>query len=188
MSAVYAFFVSVFVYKDLTLKQVPKVLLDSANMSAMLLYIITNAVLFSFLLTNEQIPQATSPPGSTTMGLGPWMFLRGVNILLLIAGNFMEPSSILLITAPILFPVAMKLGIDPIHLGIMMTVNMEIGMITPPVGLNLYVASGIRDMGLTETTKACAPWILVMIALPAADHLRARIISLWLPNLLMGAS
>ena len=94
-----------------------------------------------------------------------------VNILLLIAGNFMEPSSILLITAPILFPVAMKLGIDPIHLGIIMTVNMEIGMITPPVGLNLYVASGISGMGLTETTKACAPWILVMIALPADDHL-----------------
>jgi C4-dicarboxylate transporter, DctM subunit len=109
-----------------------------------------------------------------------------VNILLLIAGNFMEPSSILLITAPILFPVAMKLGIDPIHLGVLMTVNMEIGMITPPVGLNLYVASGISGMGLTETTKAAAPWILVMIAfLLLITYVPA--ISLWLPNLLMGA-
>ena len=87
------------------------------------------------------------------MGLSPWMFLVVVNILLLIAGNFMEPSSILLIIAPILFPVAMKLGIDPIHLGIIMTVNMEIGMITPPVGLNLYVASGIAKMGLTEVDQ-----------------------------------
>ena len=186
MSAVYAFFVSVFVYKDLTLKQVPKVLLDSANLSAMILYIITNAVLFSFLLTSEQIPQAISV-WINEMGLSPWMFLVVVNILLLIAGNFMEPSSILLITAPILFPVAMKLGIDPIHLGIIMTVNMEIGMITPPVGLNLYVASGISGMGLTETTKACAPWILVMIAfLLMITYIPA--ISLWLPNLLMGAS
>ena len=186
MSAAYAFFVSVFVYKDLTLKQVPKVLLDSANLSAMILYIITNAVLFSFLLTSEQIPQALSE-WINTMGLSPWMFLVVVNILLLIAGNFMEPSSILLITAPILFPVAMKLGIDPIHLGIIMTVNMEIGMITPPVGLNLYVASGISGMGLTETTKACAPWILVMIAFLLLITY-VPIISLWLPNLLMGAS
>jgi C4-dicarboxylate transporter, DctM subunit len=186
MSAAYAFFVSVFVYKDLTLKQVPKVLLDSANLSAMILYIITNAVLFSFLLTSEQIPQGLST-WINEMGLQPWMFLVVVNILLLIAGNFMEPSSILLITAPILFPVAMKLGIDPIHLGIIMTVNMEIGMITPPVGLNLYVASGISGMGLTETTKACAPWILVMIAfLLLITYVPA--ISLWLPNLLMGAS
>jgi len=186
MSAVYAFFVSVFIYKDLTLKQVPKVLLDAANLSAMILYIITNAVLFSFLLTSEQIPQALSE-WINTMGLSPWMFLVVVNILLLIAGNFMEPSSILLITAPILFPVAMKLGIDPIHLGIIMTVNMEIGMITPPVGLNLYVASGISGMGLTETTKACAPWILVMIVfLLLITYI--PIISLWLPNLLMGAA
>ncbi len=184
MSAVYAFGVSVFVYKDMTLKQVPKVLLDSANLTAMILYIITNAVLFSFLLTFEQIPQALAD-WITGMGLAPWMFLVVVNILLLVAGNFMEPSSILLITAPILFPVAMKLGIDPIHLGIIMTVNMEIGMITPPVGLNLYVASGIADMGLTEVTKACAPWILVMLSfLIVITYVPA--ISLWLPNLLMG--
>jgi C4-dicarboxylate transporter DctM subunit len=185
MSAAYAFFVSVFVYKDLTLKQVPKVLLDSANLSAMILYIITNAVLFSFLLTSEQIPQSLAA-WINEMGLSPWMFLVVVNILLLIAGNFMEPSSILLITAPILFPVAMKLGIDPIHLGIIMTVNMEIGMITPPVGLNLYVASGIANMGLTEVTKACAPWILVMLGFLILITY-VPIISLWLPNLLMGA-
>jgi C4-dicarboxylate transporter DctM subunit len=186
MSAAYAFFVSVFVYKDLNLKQVPKVLLDSANLSAMILYIITNAVLFSFLLTSEQIPQSLAD-WINHMGLSPWMFLVVVNILLLIAGNFMEPSSILLITAPILFPVAMKLGIDPIHLGIIMTVNMEIGMITPPVGLNLYVASGISGMGLTETTKACAPWILVMIAFLLLITY-VPIITLWLPNLLMGTA
>jgi C4-dicarboxylate transporter DctM subunit len=96
----------------------------------------------------------------------------------------MEPSSILLITAPLLFPMAMQLGIDPIHLGVLMTVNMEIGMITPPVGLNLYVASGISKMGLTDTTKAAAPWILVMIGFLLLITY-VPIISLWLPNLLM---
>ena len=93
----------------------------------------------------------------------------------------------MLITAPILFPVAMKLGIDPIHLGVVMTVNMEIGMITPPVGLNLYVASGISNMGLTEVTKAAAPWILVMLAFLILITYVPEI-SLWLPNLLMGAA
>jgi C4-dicarboxylate transporter, DctM subunit len=183
MSAVYAFVVSVFVYRDMGLKDVPKTLLASANMSAMILYIITNAVLFSFLLTSEQIPQQLTA-WITGMGLGQVGFLVMVNLLLLAAGNFMEPSSILLITAPLLFPMAMHLGIDPIHLGVLMTVNMEIGMITPPVGLNLYVASGISRLGLTETTKACAPWIIVMI-LYLILITYVPIISLWLPNLLM---
>jgi C4-dicarboxylate transporter DctM subunit len=182
MSAVYAFFVSVFVYKDLGMKDMPRVLLSSASMSAMLLYIITNAVLFSFLLTSEQVPQELTT-WMVGLGLSSITFLIFVNILLLVAGNFMEPSSILLITAPLLFPMAMELGIDPIHLGVLMTVNMEIGMITPPVGLNLYVASGISKLGLTETTKACLPWILVMLVyLMVITYIPQ--ISLWLPNLL----
>jgi C4-dicarboxylate transporter DctM subunit len=180
MSAVYAFVVAVFVYKDMPLSKVPKVLLDSANMSAMLLYIITNAVLFSFLLTNENIPQALAQ-WLVDSGLGPVGFLAVVNILLLLAGNIMEPSSIILITAPILFPVAMALGIDPIHFGIMITVNMEIGMITPPVGLNLYVASGISRLGMTETTIATFPWLLTMLAfLMLITYWPA--LSLWLPR------
>ncbi|HUH93520.1 MAG TPA: TRAP transporter large permease subunit [Casimicrobiaceae bacterium] len=162
MSAVYAFFVAVFVYKDLRLLQVPKVLLDSANMSAMLLYIITNAVLFSFLMTSEQIPQVMAQ-WMLEKGLGPVTFLLFVNVLLLLAGNVMEPSSIVLIMAPILFPVATKLGIDPVHFGIMMVVNMEVGMCHPPVGLNLYVASGITKMGITELTVAVWPWLLTML-------------------------
>ncbi|HEX5394677.1 MAG TPA: TRAP transporter large permease subunit [Rhodocyclaceae bacterium] len=162
MAAVYAFIVAVFVYKDMDLKKVPKVLLDSANMSAMLLYIITNAVLFSFIMTNENVPQALAQ-WLLDMGLGPITFLLAVNVLLLLAGNVMEPSSIVLIMAPILFPVAMKLGIDPVHFGIMMTVNMEVGLCHPPVGLNLYVASGITKMGITELTVAVWPWLLTML-------------------------
>ena len=180
MSAVYAFIVAVFVYKDLTLKQVPKVLLDSASMSAMLLYIITNAVLFSFLMTYENIPQAMAQ-WLLDMGLGAMGFLLMVNLLLLLAGNVMEPSSIVLILAPILFPVAMQLGIDPIHFGILIVVNMEVGMCHPPVGLNLYVASGITKMGITELTVAVWPWLLTMLVFLVAVTYWPPL-SLWLPR------
>ena len=162
VSAVYAFWIAVFVYKDLRLSEVPRVLLASANMSAMLLYIITNAVLFSFLMTSEQIPQAMAA-WMVDRGLGPVSFLLLVNVMLLLAGNVMEPSSIILIMTPILFPVATQLGIDPIHFGVLVTVNMEVGLCHPPVGLNLYVASGIARMGITELTVAVWPWLLTML-------------------------
>ncbi|NLX18500.1 MAG: TRAP transporter large permease subunit [Desulfobulbus sp.] len=182
MSAVYAFFVSVFVYKDMTLKEVPKVLLSSANMSAMLLYIITNAVMFSFILANENIPMQLTG-WMLDKGFGPIAFLLAVNFVLLMAGNFMEPSSIMLIFAPIVFPVAMKLGIDPIHLGVLMVVNMEVGMCHPPVGLNLYVASGLTKLGITELTIAVWPWLLTMLVfLVMVTYI--PIISTWLPTVL----
>ena len=183
MSAVYAFIIAVFVYKDLRLSQIPKVLLDSASMSAMLLYIITNAVLFSFLMTSEGVPQAMAD-WMIAQGFGPMVFLLVVNILLLLAGNVMEPSSIILIMAPILFPVAMKLGVDPIHFGILITVNMEIGMCHPPVGLNLYVASGITKMGITELTVAVWPWLKTMLVFLIIVTYWPPL-TLWLPQLLM---
>jgi C4-dicarboxylate transporter DctM subunit len=182
VSAVYAFIIAVFVYKDLGRKEVARVLLSSANMSAMLLYIITNAVLFSFLMTSEQIPQAVAD-WIVSQGFGTIGFLLLVNIMLLLAGNVMEPSSIILIMAPILFPVAMKLGIDPIHFGILITVNMEVGLCHPPVGLNLYVASGIAKMGITELTIAVLPWLATMLVfLVLITYIPA--ISLFLPRLL----
>ncbi|HKC32664.1 MAG TPA: TRAP transporter large permease subunit, partial [Xanthobacteraceae bacterium] len=157
-------------------------LLGSANMSAMILYIVTNAVMFSFLMTSEQIPQQMT---SWVTGSGiTWIeFLLFVNLLLLLAGNVMEPSSIVLITAPILFPVAVRLGIHPVHLGILMTVNMEVGLCHPPVGLNLYVASGIARMGITELTVAVWPWLLTMlIFLGLVTYIPEM--SLWLPRVL----
>ncbi len=181
MAAVYAFIIAVFVYKDLNLNQVPKVLLSSAAMSAMLLYIITNAVLFSFLMTSEGIPQAMAG-WIMDKGFGLVSFLLVVNFLLLLAGNVMEPSSIVLIMAPILFPVATALGIDPVHFGIIMVVNMEIGMCHPPVGLNLYVASSITKMGITELTKAVLPWLCTMLGFLLLITYVPQI-SLWLPSL-----
>jgi C4-dicarboxylate transporter DctM subunit len=182
ISAVYAFVIAVFVYRDMKLSDVPRVLLGSANMSAMILYIITNAVLFSFLMTSEQIPQAMTN-WVTSSGLSWIEFLLFVNLLLLLAGNVMEPTSIVLITAPILFPVAVRLGIHPVHLGILMTVNMEVGLCHPPVGLNLYVASGVAKMGITELTIAVWPWLVTMLIFLALVTYVPQL-SLWLPRLL----
>ncbi len=151
-------------------------------MSAMILYIITNAILFSFLLTHEQIPQAIAD-WIVAQGFGWISFLVIVNLLLLAAGCVMEPASVTLILAPILFPVAAKLGIDPVHFGIIMVVNMEIGMLTPPVGLNLYVTSGITKLGLTETSKSVLPWLATMLAFLVLVTYWPSL-SLWLPRTL----
>jgi C4-dicarboxylate transporter, DctM subunit len=180
MSAVYAFFISVFVYGDMGMKDVPRVLLRSANLSAMLLYIITNAVLFSFLMSNENIPQAMA---DWILGkdLGVVTFLIFVNLVLLLAGNVMEPSSIILIFAPILFPAAMKLGIDPVHFGILIDANMEVGLCHPPVGLNLYVASGISKLSITDLTMAVMPWLLTMLVFLVIVTYWPTL-SIWLPR------
>ncbi|MES2295992.1 MAG: TRAP transporter large permease subunit [Pseudomonadota bacterium] len=182
MSAVYAFIISVFVYKDLSLKRVPAVVMKSAALSAMLLYIITNAVLFSFLMAHEQIPQAMAD-WILAKDLGQAGFLFFTNILLLLAGNVMEPSSIILVMAPILHPTAIRLGIDAVHFGIMIDANMEIGLCHPPVGLNLYVASGISKMSISELTVAVLPWLLTMLVfLMIVTYWPG--LSLWLPRAL----
>ena len=184
VSAAYAFLVAVFVYRDLKLKDVPRVLLDSARVTVMLMFIISSAFLFAHVLTTEQIPQSIAR-AVIAGGLEPWQFLIVVNILLLLAGNFMEPSSIILILVPILFPIAQHLGIDPIHLGIILVVNMEIGMVTPPVGLNLFVASGITGMPLLQVVRAAAPWLLVLLAFLILVTYVPQI-SLVLPDLMYG--
>lgn len=163
VAAVYAFLVAVFVYRDMRLGDVPGALIASAKVTAMLMFIIANAYLFGFVLTTEQIPQLASE-WIGALGLPPWGFLLALNLLLLAAGNFMEPTSVVLILAPIMFPIATRLGIDPVHLGIIMTVNMEIGLITPPVGLNLFVTAGVAKLSLAEVVRAAAPWLLVLIA------------------------
>ncbi|PLY16906.1 MAG: C4-dicarboxylate ABC transporter permease [Sedimenticola sp.] len=196
VSAVYAFLVSVFGYRDMgplkgkpwrhkgesigrmlvrnamqiawafpkciTDKEINKTIMDAVKVSIMLLFIIANAMLFAHVLTTERIPHAIAET-IVAWGLAPWMFLIVVNLLLLAAGNFMEPSAILLIMAPILFPIATQLGIDPIHLGIIMVVNMEIGMLTPPVGLNLFVTAGITGNSMGWVIKAALPWLVLLL-------------------------
>jgi C4-dicarboxylate transporter DctM subunit len=182
VSAVYAFVIAVFVYKDIKLREVPRVLLSSAAMSAMLLYIITNAVMFAFILTSEQIPQQMSA-WIVEQGFGVIGFLLMVNIILLLIGMVMEPSAVVLIMAPILYPIAVKLGVDPVHFGVMMIVNMEIGLCTPPVGLNLYVASSISKMGLTAVTISTLPWIITTLVFLGLITYVPQI-TLWLPHML----
>jgi len=184
VAAVYACIAALFIYRDMGVQDVPRVLIDSARVTVMLLFIIANAFLFAHVLTTEQIPQ-TIAATILEAGLAPWQFLIVVNIILLIAGNFMEPSAIILILAPILFPIAIELGIDPIHLGIIMVVNLEIGMVTPPVGLNLFVTSGITGMSVLEVALAALPWLgILFIFLIIITYV--PIISTFLPDLLYG--
>jgi C4-dicarboxylate transporter DctM subunit len=180
VSAVYAFFVAVFVYRDMGLKDVPKVLVDAARVTVMLMFIIANALLFAHVLTTERIPQVIAET-IVSMGMAPWQFLIVVNILLLIAGNFMEPTGIILILAPILFPIATRLGIDPVHLGIIMVVNLEIGMVTPPVGLNLFVTSGITGMSIVQVVRAALPWLSVLLVFLVIVTYVPQL-SIWLPG------
>ncbi|MEY3944286.1 MAG: hypothetical protein RIS04_918 [Pseudomonadota bacterium] len=185
VSAVYALFVALFIYKDLSLKHLPEVFLESAKTTVMLMFIVGNALLFAHVLTTERIPQAIAEQ-IMSAGMSPWVFLLVVNLILLVAGNFMEPTGIILILAPILFPISQQLGIDPIHLGVIMVVNMEIGMVTPPVGLNLFVTSGVTGMSLMEVTRAALPWLSVLLVfLVIITYVPA--ISLALPNMIFGA-
>jgi C4-dicarboxylate transporter DctM subunit len=182
VAAVYAFVIAVFVYGDVGMRQVPHVLVDAGKVTVMLMFIVANALLFAHVLTTERIPQQIA---ETIIGWGMagWQFLIVVNILLLIAGMFMEPTGIILILAPILFPIATQLGIDPVHLGIIMVVNLEIGMVTPPIGLNLFVTAGITGMSITQVARAALPWTLVLLLfLVIVTYVPA--ITLWLPSLL----
>ncbi|WEE00564.1 TRAP transporter large permease [Taylorella equigenitalis] len=182
VAAAYSFFVAVFVYKDIKLKECPRVVLEAAKLSVMLMFIIANAMLFAHVLTTENIPQDITRIVAD-MNLEAWQFLIVVNIILLVAGAFMEPSAIILIMVPILFPIATQLGIDPIHLGIMMVVNMEIGLITPPVGLNLFVSSAITKMPVEKVIKATLPWLVIMLLFLILITYVPDI-SLWLPNVI----
>jgi C4-dicarboxylate transporter, DctM subunit len=184
VSAVYALFVAVFIYRDLGFKDLPEVFLESSKTTVMLMFIVANALLFAHVLTTERIPQ-TIAEHILEVGMSPWMFLIVVNVLLLVAGAFMEPTGVILILAPILFPIASHLGIDPIHLGVIMVVNMEIGMVTPPVGLNLFVTAGVTKMTLMQVTRAALPWLSVlMVFLAMVTYIPS--ITLALPNAIFG--
>jgi C4-dicarboxylate transporter DctM subunit len=205
VAAIYAFLIANFIYCDMgPFKQkgagglmivwraasvfwhadTKKSLFEAGKLTIMLLFIIANALILKHVLTEERIPQMITE-AMLSAGLGPIMFLVVVNILLLIGGQFMEPSGLLIIVAPLVFPIAIALGIDPIHLGIIMVVNMEIGMITPPVGLNLFVTAGVAGMSMLNVVKAAAPWLLIMfLFLIIVTYI--PIISTWLPILMMG--
>ena len=184
VAAVWAFFVSWIIYKDVKLKDFYPIILESAKTAAMIMFVIANAMLFAHFLTLENVPQhITQALVSAHVGKIAFLFL--INILLIIAGSFMEPSAIIMILVPLLLPVATALGVNPIHLGIIITVNMEIGMVSPPVGLNLFVTSGITGFNIKDVIVYTLPWtITLLIGLLIVTYV--PIISLWLPNMMFG--
>ena len=182
VAAIYAFLIALFVYRDIGWRSVPSVLVDASKVTVMLMFIIANALLFAHVLTTERIPQVIAEQ-IVSWGMPAWGFLIVVNLLLLVAGAFMEPTGIILILAPILFPIATRLGIDPVHLGIIMVVNLEIGMVTPPVGLNLFVTAGITKMSIGEVVQAALPWLTVLLVFLVIVTYVPQL-ALWLPNLL----
>jgi len=184
VAAVWAFFVSMFIYRDIKWKELHKIFLESAKTTAMIMFIIANAMLFAHFLTLENVPQMITQ-FLIDSHVGPLMFLLFVNILLFFAGDFMEPSAIIMIMVPLLLPVATALGIDPIHFGIIVTVNMELGMITPPIGLNLFVTSGITGVSLKDVIVYSLPWSMtILVGLLLITYIPE--ISLWLPNMMYG--
>ncbi|MDJ0685342.1 MAG: TRAP transporter large permease [Alphaproteobacteria bacterium] len=208
VAAVYAFVIANFVYKDMgplnisedekisffrkplsaltvfTHEDTKKTLFEAGKLTIMLLFIIANALILKHVLTEERIPQLITE-AMLNAGFGAVTFLIVVNIILLIGGQFMEPSGLLVIVAPLVFPIAIELGIDPIHLGIIMVVNMEIGMITPPVGLNLFVTAGVAQMSMINVVKAALPWVSILfVFLILVTYV--PIISTWLPTTMMG--
>jgi len=184
VAAVWAFFVSMFIYRDIAWRDIYRIFLESAKTSAMIMFIIANAMLFAHFLTLENVPQMITQ-ALTDAHVGPVMFLLLVNILLFFAGDFMEPSAIIMIMVPLLLPVATSLGIDPVHFGIIVTINMELGMITPPVGLNLFVTSGITGVSLKDVIVYSLPWSMaILVGLLLVTYIPQ--ISLWLPQLMYG--
>ena len=209
VAAVYAFLIACFVYRDmgplarpegernLTLldrpialvtaffhRDIRNTLFEAGKLTVTLMFIIANALILKHVLTDEQIPQQIAG-AMLAAGFGPIMFLVIVNVILLIGGQFMEPSGLIVIVAPLVFPIAMELGVDPIHLGIITVVNMEIGMITPPVGLNLFVTSGVAGMPMMRVVRAALPFLAVLfVFLILITYV--PIISTWLPTMMMG--
>ena len=204
VAAVYAFLIANYIYKDMgpfsdeTNKRpfvvkffevlwhpdTKHTLFEAGKLTIMLMFVIANAIILKHVLTEERVPQAITE-AMLSAGFGPIAFLIVVNVLLLIGGQFMEPSGLLIIVAPLVFPIAIQLGIDPIHLGIIMVVNMEIGMITPPVGLNLFVTAGVAQMSVMSVVKAAMPWVAIMfVFLIIVTYVPW--VSTWLPTLMMG--
>ena len=182
IAVIYAFIVGVFIHKELKVSELPKVLVDTAISSAVVMLIVSSAAVFSWLLANQNIPTMMA---QWFLGISrdPIIILMLINVLLLITGCFLDAISAMMILVPILVPVVTALGIDITHFGIIMTVNLAIGMVTPPVGVNLYVACSIADISIERISKAVMPFLLAsLVALLLITYLPQ--LSLFLPNYL----
>jgi C4-dicarboxylate transporter, DctM subunit len=182
VAVVYSAIVGSFIYRDIKLRDYVDILTSSASVAAMIMFIIISASAFSWYLTSQGIPQEVAE-WIISVAPEPWMFLVAVNVLLLIVGCFMEPNSAILVLAPLFYPIVMKMNINPIHFGIIMIYNLELGMLTPPLGLNLFVSSGMTGFALSRVVKACVPFIIAMFILLIV-YTYVPQLSTWLPDLL----
>lgn len=182
VAVIYSAIVGSFIYRDIKWRDYRRILTDSASVSSMIMFIIISASAFSWFLTSQSIPQEIAN-WIISVAPQPWMFLVAVNILLLIVGTFMEPNSAILVLAPLFYPIVQALGINPIHFGIIMIYNLELGMLTPPLGLNLFVASGMTGFSLGRVVRSVVPFILAMLALLVL-YTYVPQISTFLPDLL----
>ncbi|RBP90601.1 C4-dicarboxylate transporter DctM subunit [Cytobacillus firmus] len=162
VSCFYGIIVSVFIYKEMSFPKFREVLKESINITSMIFLVIASAMIFGMFLTTEQVPQSFAAwiEESTT---NKWIFMIGVNLMFFVLGMFLEAVAIILITLPILLPVLVMFDINIIHFAIIMTINMELAMITPPVGLNLFVVSGITREKVGEVVRGVLPFFALMV-------------------------
>ena len=184
LSAVVAIVLSLFVYREVKLGDFLQVMTHAVRSAAAIMIIIAMALAFGHLITETGIAQKTLD-FVKGLNIQPWQFLLAVNIILIILGMFLEVFSILLIMVPIIIPLLEPLGIDPIHFGVLLVINMELALMSPPVGLNLFVISNISKIPLAQVLRGTMPFFVLMVGLLLVVTY-IPIISTWLPNLLMG--
>lgn len=162
VAAVYGAFVGFFIYRELTLKDLPRTLLSAAYNTTMIMFVVGAANLFGWILTNAQVPHMLAASFATLTD-SPLVFLMLVNVLLLFIGTLINASAAVVILTPILLPVAIGLGIDPMFFGVLMVVNLAIGCITPPVGLDLFVVASITGISIDKVTAKVMPYLLMLL-------------------------
>ncbi len=184
MATLLAIVIGMFVYRELSPGGVVRTIVGAAPAVGMIFFITTNALLFAFFITKIGIPGLVTR-SIVEMGLEPWQFLLLVNVIFLIVGFFLEGVPTVLMFVPVLFPAALEMGIDPIHFGIIVIVNIELGLVTPPVGLNLFVGAGVSNQPVLEVFRGALPWMIVTVIVLMLVTFVPQL-SLFLPTLAYG--
>lgn len=183
VAVVYAFLVSFLVYREIKFKDLPKVMIDSVVTTSIIMFVIANSAIFGWILANHQVPQTVAQL-FLSISTNKWVLLFLINIFLLFVGTFMETTASLIILTPILLPLAVKVGIDPVHFGLVMVLNLVIGLITPPLGVCLFIACSIAKITLEQIIKAILPFLIAAITVLFVVTYIPELV-LWLPRMVM---
>ncbi len=186
VAVIYAIIVTLVVYKEISIRDLPRILWETLEHTIRVMFIISAAGIFGWLLIHQKVPDAVVK-SLMSLSKNPWVILLIINIILLILGCFMEGISIMLLTIPVFMPLIIKIGIDPVHFGVLMTLNLMIGLLTPPVGMVLYAVSSVGKIPLWELASELKWYIVaLMVSLGLITYIPGLVT--WLPNLLMGAA